>query len=108
MPEDEMPQDLGDLIETIRRERSRFIGEEAARMLVAAVTMGVEEVRPATARRSERPGRARPFFSASDATRAPRLRDARASIRAYLGSFWSVQEWILIVKFIMFNRYYYL
>ncbi len=36
----------GELIETIRRESSKFIGEAAAKMLHAAVTLEVEEVRP--------------------------------------------------------------
>jgi hypothetical protein len=36
----------GELIETIRRDSSKFIGEAAANMLHAAVTLEVEEVRP--------------------------------------------------------------
>jgi hypothetical protein len=36
----------GELIETIRRDSSKFIGEAAANMLYAAVTLEVEEVRP--------------------------------------------------------------
>ena len=36
----------GELIDTIRRESSKFIGEAAAKMLYAAVTLEVEEVRP--------------------------------------------------------------